>query len=314
MARPSAGMRLQRLLSIVPWVADQDGPTIDEVCRRFSVTRKQLLADLDVLPMVGLYPFTPDQLVEVTIEDDRVWIQYAQMFQRPLRLTPEQALALVTAGATLLAVPGADPEGPLARGLAKLRGVLDAEPHDVVDIDLGAVPAGVLELLQEALNAHQVVHLDYYTHGRDEHAERVVEPHRLFSDEGQWYLRAWCRRVEGIRVFRLDRVRSVQVLDETFNPPDLGPDTGNFSARSDDPRVVLDLAPRARWVIEQFPVEAVEEGSEGHLQVTLAVTARPWLERLLLQLGPDASIVRADDELHGCAAEAARRILARYQS
>ena len=46
-----------------------------------------------VLFLVGVYPHTPDQLIEVVIEDDRVWIHYADWFARPLRLTPPEALA-----------------------------------------------------------------------------------------------------------------------------------------------------------------------------------------------------------------------------
>ena len=80
-------------------------------------------------------PSHPDQLVEVVIEDGRVWIHYAEYFERPLRLTPDQALALVTAGSGLLAVPGADPDGPLARGLAKLAETLGVTPGADIDID-----------------------------------------------------------------------------------------------------------------------------------------------------------------------------------
>ncbi|MEZ5262215.1 MAG: hypothetical protein R2755_10685 [Acidimicrobiales bacterium] len=41
--------------------AQQEGPTIAEICARFGLTRSELLADLDVVFMVGLYPFTPDE-------------------------------------------------------------------------------------------------------------------------------------------------------------------------------------------------------------------------------------------------------------
>ena len=117
----SAGGRLERLLSIVPFVAARDGVAIDEVAARFDYPRSDLVNDLtEVVFMVGLHPYTPDQLIEVVVEDDRVWIRYAEYFARPLRLTPEEGLTLVAAGTSLLAAPGADGSGPLARGLAKV--------------------------------------------------------------------------------------------------------------------------------------------------------------------------------------------------
>ena len=83
---------------------------------------------------------------------------------------------------------------------------------------------------------------------------------------------------------------------------------------ADAPRVVLDLEPSARWVAEVHPTEAVEDLGDGRLRVTLSVSARPWLERLLLTLGPLATLVHVDDRLGGpeTARAAARRILARY--
>jgi hypothetical protein len=80
--------------------------------------------------------------------------------------------------------------------------------------------------------------------------------------------------------------------------------------------VVLEIEPEASWVAEVYPVEAVEVRDDGRLRVTLAISARPWLERLLLRLGPRARVVEVvgDDSLDGCAAVAARRVLARYDS
>jgi proteasome accessory factor C len=45
--------------------------------------------------------------------------------------------------------------------------------------------------------------------GRDETTERDVDPLRLLLVEGRTYLEAWCRRAEGVRLFRLDRVADV---------------------------------------------------------------------------------------------------------
>src|SRR5256885_7751445 len=113
MARLGAEPRLRRLLAVVPWVAAHEGPTIDEVCSRFGCTEDELLADLELLWFCGLYPYTPDMLIEVDIADGRVWIRYAEYFRRPLRLTPAEGLALVGAGAALQSVARADPGGPV---------------------------------------------------------------------------------------------------------------------------------------------------------------------------------------------------------
>ena len=307
--RASADERLRRLLALVPWVAAHDGPPIDEVCARFGTTERELLDDLDLLFLVGVHPFDPGSLIEVDVDEGRVWIRFADWFARPLRLTPAEGLSLVASGAALLDAPGTDPDGPLARGLAKLAAVLGVDPDEAVDVELGDARLDVVGVLEAAASARHPVALDYYSYGRDAWSRRVVEPHRVFSSAGQWYLRAWCRTAGGGRLFRVDRIRDPSPLGEVFAAPADEPPAPLYSPRPNDPRVVLDLDASARWVVEQYPVESVEERDEGRLRVALRWGERAWLERLLVQLGPRARVVEGDRTV---GPSAARRLLARY--
>src|SRR2546430_1153023 len=88
------------------------------------------------------------------------------------------------------------------------------------------------------------------------------------------------------------------MLDRTFEPPAKTPAAEVFEPRAGDPRVVLDLAPRARWVAEQYPMESVQEKGKGRLRVTFVVSETAWLERLLLRLGPDATVVSGAHDIH----------------
>jgi proteasome accessory factor C len=314
MPRTSAENRLRRLLAVVPWVAAHDGPTVEEVCARFGLTEADLLADLDLLWLCGLYPYTPDVLIEVDIADGRVWIRYADFFRRPLRLTAAEGLALLSVGAALLAVPGADRDGPLARGLTKLAVVLGVEPDETVEVELAPVPADVLAIMHTGVADHRQVQIDYYSFGRDDRTVRVIDPRRVFNAAGQWYVEGFCHRAGGERLFRVDRVHRAELLESTFDPGDW-PDDGRgdelslYSPRSDDPVVTLELAPRASWVADHYPVERVESGPDGGLRVTMRVSEQAWLERLLLRLGPDADVVEGDPDL---ARQAANRLLVRY--
>jgi proteasome accessory factor C len=303
--------RLRRLLALVPWVAAQDGPRIDEVSARFGCTEAELVEDLERLFLCGLYPFTPDTLIEVDIAEGRVWIRYAEVFARPLRLTPAEGLAVVAAGAALLAAPATPETEPLARGLAKLAAVLGVDADEVVEVELGAAPAALLADLERAAAEHRQAEIEYYSYGRDTWTRRVIDPHRVFGSAGQWYVAGWCHRVEDDRVFRVDRMRAVTVLDETFTPPEQPPAAQVFSPRADDATVVLELAPTARWVLEAYPHERVEERARGKVRVTLRISERAWLERLLLRLGPEARVVAGEKDV---GPEAARRLLQRYQA
>jgi len=306
----SADERLQRLLALIPWVASRDGPRVDDVCARFGCTQPELIADLDLLFLCGLHPYTPDMLIDVDIADGRVWIRYAEYFARPLRLTPAEGLALLAAGRTVLATSGGDDGGPLDRGLAKLAGAMGVDDGEVVAIELGPVAEDLLRTLRSAVDESRQVEIDYYSFGRDERARRVIDPYAVFSAGGQWYVSAWCHRVDDERLFRIDRVATATPLGSTFDRPAAPPELTAYRPDATDPRVTLELDPSARWVAEQYPVEKVTEVDGGRLRVTLVASQPAWLERLLLRLGPRATVVDGES---GIAALAARRLLLRYQ-
>ena len=305
--------RLQRLLAMVPWIASHDGPTVTEVCERFGLTPAQLAADLEVVWLVGVPPYTPDALIDVVQEGDRVWIHYAEVFSEPNRLTPDQAVALLAAGASVLALPGGDTSGALATGVAKLAAVLGIDAAQVLDINLGGAGVEVLDLLRRAVRDQRRVHLDYYSFGRDARTQRDVDPYQVQVQDGSFYLLGHCHLAQAQRRFRVDRIAAATLLAESFDPPSEGTSGRVFEPDPDDPRVVLRLRPAARWVADVHPMESLEEQPDGSLVVTLAIAAEPWLERLLVSLGPDAEIVDGPRALRGAGGRAAARILARYR-
>ena len=305
--------RMQRLLAMVPWIAAHDGPTLAEVCERFGLTEKELAADLEVMWLVGLPPYTPDALIDVVQEGERVWIHFADVFESPQRLTPDQAVALLTAGASVLALPGTEGDGALGRGVAKLAAVLGVDADQVLDVDLGLGGADVLEVLRTAVTEHRRVHLDYYSYGRDARTERDVDPYLVHAEDGSLYVLGHCHLAGAERRFRVDRIARASLLDDRFEPPAATSPTGVFQPDEDDPRVVLELDAGAAWVAEAYPVEEVETRPDGTLRVRLAVAAEAWFERLLVGLGRQVRVVEAPPSLADAGGRASARILDRYR-
>jgi proteasome accessory factor C len=310
--RLTATERMTRLLGIIPWVNRHGGASLDDIAAKFDYPKDDLVADLtDVVHFVGVPPYTPDTMIEVSVEDDRVWIRYADYFNRPMRLSPDEAVALLSAGRAMLDVVGEDDSGPLLAALTKLGNAL-GNPN-LLEIQLGHASEETMAVLRRAIAEQRQVHIDYYSYGRDERSERTIDPSRFFSDEGQWYVAGYCHLAGADRIFRVDRIRKASLLDATFVPSGdarglqlLDPDAGL-------PRVTLALAPEARWVLDQYPNDGVDNLADGWTRVTLPIAAPAWLQRLLVRLGPNVSVIDAPNDLGiDLRTAAARRILARY--
>ncbi len=316
MSAVSAGERLGRLLAIVPWIASRDGPHLSEVSARFDVTEKELIADLDLLFLCGVYPFTPDVLVDVDISGGRVWIRMADYFRRPLKLTSREALALAAVGHFYLRMPASEANTALASALAKLEVALGLPEGEMLDVDLDDTPAGILETLRNAMLEHRKLRLVYYSSGRDATTERVVHPWRVLNVAGHWYLEAWCETAGAERMFRADRMMEASVTSETFatSPASRAAKSSAarplYSASPSDATWVLDLETGAHWVAEQYPNDGIEDLGGGVLRVSLKVGEKAWIERLLLRGGDAIKVVSGDLSVRSVAA---RRILGRYR-
>lgn len=310
----TAAERLDRTLAIVPWVANQpDGTaTIREISERFAIDADDLRDCLIITSMVGVHPYTPDLLINAIVDADTVTIDLPDYFRRPLRLTAEQTFALLTSAKALLAVPGADHSSALARGLAKVLASLGEGSETAVEVGIDTAPDLITELLRHAIDQKQSIDITYYSYGRDDTGTRKINPWAIHSEGGLWYLQAWCHSSDAERIFRIDRIRNATVLNLSFDMPEPIPKFQLFDGSNALGRVTLLLTPDARWVTEYYPAESLEIHTDGSTTLTLAIGSLPWLERLLVRLGPDATVIEASEVLKDAGPSAARRLLAVY--
>lgn len=293
--------RLRRLLALVPYVAARRVVGLAETAATFGMTERELIDDLNLAWCVELRAPEPYCPIDLSYEDGEISISQAESIARPLRLAADEASALLIA-LRMLAEAGGDRDA-VNRLIAKIEtaaGAAGAASSQVTIQQFDNKRArAVAATLTSALNAGSRVHLRYYVPSRDEATERDVDPMRLLVVEGRTYLEGWCRRAEGVRLFRLDRVLSVSVLDvpaevpETAEPVDVA--TGLFRPSESDVLAELELGPEARWVAEYYPCESVTELPDGRLRIGLRTPDTTWIRRLALRLGEDARVVSPPD-------------------
>ena len=308
--------RLRRLLALVPYVVARRSVGLAETAATFGMTERELIDDLNLAWCVELKSPEPFCPIDLSYEDGEITISQAESIARPLRLAADEASALLVALRTLAEAGGdSDAVASLIAKIEDAAGAAAAASSQVkIQIDPPNGP-GVPSALNAALSAGKRVHLRYYVSSRDEATERDVDPIRMRIIEGRTYLKGWCRRAEGVRTFRLDRILDVTVLDVPAEMPEEvesgDGDEGLFRPSETDMRVELELAAGARWVAEYYPYESLTELGEGRLRVVFRTPDTDLFRRLALRLGEDCRVI-APAELAEEVRAAAAAALALY--
>jgi proteasome accessory factor C len=305
--------RLRRLLVMLPWLMERGEVAVSEAAARFDLSDDEVIGDLELASVCGLPPFV-DELIDVFIDEGMIFVGVPRLFTRPLRLNSVEAFELLAAARAAMELPGADPEGALARGLSKLATALGEDDTAGVKFDIPAPP--LVDRLATSVKNRAQLEIEYLAADRDESSVRTILPRQVFTDHGDWYVNADDERSGEVRTFRVDRIVAAEPTGAVLEPSSKPlPVPGAWFGDASLPRAVVRVAPAARWVVERFPVDSVvDEGSDERdswSTVTLPVASEQWLVRTMLRLGPEAELVEPI-ALRELIAEAADRVLSRY--
>jgi proteasome accessory factor C len=292
----TAAEQLNRIVTLVAELsrrgAGQRAPApLDDVARNLGVTPAQVLRDIRVLTEAADDPDTA-WLASFSAyqEGDRISVSSRGAYQRPIRLTSEELLAIQVALAT-------DPEAPspMLRELAELA---NAPPGQVEQLSpapfLQDQEAAVVNLVRLAANTRRRMRLVYAGEGEPQASERSIDPHAVIYANGVFYIVAWCDDALDWRHFRVERVLEAEILAEPFERravPEITDAHHLFRAPAE---TVEEVRVRftstiARWLAERYPDG--ERQRDGSFVVTLRSASIEWAVRTVLQYGPEAEIL-----------------------
>ena len=303
-AQVSAADRLSRLLAMVPYLLARQGVPLADAAQHFEISEDELVKDLELLFVCGTPGHLPDDLIEADWEGGVVRIGNAEPISRPLRLTSEEAVVLLLGLRLLADVPGPHDRAAVTSAADTLSALTSGQQSPLGLIPDPYGPPTHAATVTDALLTRRQLRLRYLSAGRDELAQRVVDPYRIVSDAGRHYLEGWCHRAEAVRLFRLDRVVQAEVLDvpATPGPPrghpgGTGRSGGQLPRSAADTVLVLRLHRGAHWVAEHYAAEPVVRAGdaprppEGALDVRLRVADPQHVVRLVLGLGGAAEVL-----------------------
>jgi predicted DNA-binding transcriptional regulator YafY len=312
--RPERFARLVTLASILI-EAGRAGRRLQiaDIRERLQLSEEELREDVDVLNIVNFGGGSYVLYAEIHEEEGEIEVDpepYSDNFDRPARLLPVEAKALVAA---IDLIGEHIPEGSLASAREKIVAALGEDPMEqgLQVAHATANDSEVARLVSQAIVEHRLIELEYYKENEDEFSLRRVEPYALTNGREGWYVASYDPERGAMRHFRLDRVKRAEVCEETFEPrPEVDPAaevggwlrTGEVQA-SRTARVWISPE-RARWVREQRRV--VAEREDGAIEVELGFAGVSWLVREVLKEAGDAVILEPEDAREALLAAVAR--------
>lgn len=319
----TASTQVARLMALTPYLrARPDGVPLRELAEEFGVTPTVLRRDLQTLVMCGLPDLLPDDLVDIDLEafeDDPegiVRINNADFMPRPTRLRSGEAASLLVA----LEWMASDGDDETREQIAGLRAKLELAAQEGASGKVSVLPtresatqAELKRTVEQGIREDRQLHLAHLNATRDELSERVIDPVAVVADGSRSYLDAWCHRTDERRLFRIDRIRALDLLETPRVHSELPARSPGevFEPSPDDAVARLRLRPPARWITSYHPVLTSEEASDGGLEVTLHVSDPRWLVRTVLSSAPDVEVLEPA-EYASLVAEAAAATLAAY--
>jgi predicted DNA-binding transcriptional regulator YafY len=321
--RPERFARLVTLASILIQAGRAGGPgpgglgrvKIAEVCERLQLSEEELREDVNVLNVVNfgggsyvLYAEIKEQEGEIEVDPE----PYSDNFDRPARLLPVEAKALVAA---IDLIGEHLPEGSLTSAREKIVAALGEDPMEqgLQVAHAAGDDSDVARVVSTAIVQRQIIALEYYKENEDQIVQRRVEPYALTNGREGWYVASFDPEKGAMRHFRLDRIKSVDVRKETFEPrPEVDPaaevDGWLRTGEVETSRAarVLVSPDRARWAREARRV--VEERRDGSVVVELSFAGVDWLVREILKEAGDAAVLEPQD-----AREAVRAAVAKLR-
>jgi proteasome accessory factor C len=283
---------------------------VADLRNRLELTDEELREDIDLLNVVNFGGGTYVLYAEIQGEEIEVDSQpYGDNFARPARLLPLEAKALVAAidlfGDHL-------PQGGLQSARAKIVEALGHDPS-LEGLEIAAGSGGDAEVarqVNEAIGASRILEIQYYKENEDQFTKRAVEPYRLENGKEGWYVECYDLTKEGVRHFKLDRVKEATLSEQTFEPrPEVEELAGveGWMTHGEVPTAhvarVWVSPERARWLREERTV--VEELADGAVVVELPYAGTSWLVREILRGAGDLVVLEPDDARAAIAKEVA---------
>ncbi|MBT8339060.1 MAG: transcriptional regulator [Desulfatitalea sp.] len=302
-------------------IASVKGRSAGDLAQELACHSRTVYRDLEALQAAGFPLFTQHD------GGRTFWsIVGAERFRMPLPLNLTELMALYFSRNMLKLLDGTAIYEALSTLFEKITATLPPAYVEYLDqlalsLEVGVKPRKpyadfqeTLDRISRAVQAQRLVSMDYFSMGRQTHTHRRVAPYKVWFYDETFYLIGFCHVRQAVRLFAVDRIARLVLLEESFDwPKDF--DATRFMADSfgvfqGDPVLVRIRfkAETAGYVREKqwHPSQALEEMPDGGVVFSARVAGIEEIKHWVLRWGAGAQVLAPDALRRAVAEEVAR--------
>lgn len=283
-------MKMDRLIGILTVLLQNDKTTAPALAKRFEVSRRTILRDIDTLCLAGI------PIVTTQGGDGGISIMDGYKINKSV-LTTDELNSLFTALKGIDSVSKISNFESLMTKLAPDSNAMVSLTDNVI-IDLSSHYKDSLSekiaIIKQAISESRTISFDYY-YSKGE-TRRQAEPYCIEFRWNAWYLFGWCKLREDFRRFKLNRLWDLQLTDERFSPRTILSDKARAEEAFPEPynmKILFDKSMRFR-LIEDYGLNCYTE-TDGGLLLDFNYTNKDYAFTWILGFGDKAEILEPRD-------------------
>ncbi len=277
-------MQIHRLLEIVYILLDKKTVTARELSERFEVSQRTIYRDVDALAVAGIPVYaTKGKCGGISLLDTFV-------LNKSL-LTEKEQIDILSSLQGLHALNVPDVE----QVLKKLSILFNKNNPNWIDVDFsmwggGASDREHFDLLKQAILSSKIITFDY-TSSEGARSTRTVEPMQIQFKDKFWYLKAYCTEKRDFRIFKIGRMKNIQVTRRTFTKKAPLAENTSFSNVNEIAIKLKFSHTIAHRIYDEFHPESITVNADGSFTVTLNFPETEWVYGFIMSFGAACEVL-----------------------
>ena len=301
----NAALRAIRLLDLVPYIVAHPGISITELAKEFSISRDEVLKDLNLLFLCGLPGYTPLELIDISFDEESVVIRDPQNLAAPRNLNESEALiARIALAALEESTPKTSAAYPQIIALREkiAKAFSSSIPASAITFTLDKERA-TLEAIEGAIKQELDLEITYNNVTKDSSSRRSITPISIIAEDKRTLVSAYCHSAKGLRTFNLAQISDVSTKERI--------------ARTDLERLEDSRGSSAEVIIKSEDSSFLSENASSlkelsNFRYQIDIFQPEWIVRSVLA-GADSLELAKPLELRAEIAERANRALLAYK-